>query len=457
MSERLVIQGCAIATVDADGHEHASGHIVIEGGVIAAIGEGPAPAGESAPTMDGAGLLATPGLVNCHHHLYQWSTRGHAQDEDLFHWLVELYPRWALIDSDVQSAAATAGLTALLLSGCSTTTDHHYLFPRDGGDLLAVEVDAALGLGVRFHPCRGSMDLGASQGGLPPDAVVEDRDAILEATSQAIHRYHDSSPGAMTRIAVAPCSPFSVTEELMRESAELARRRGVRLHTHLAETIDEERFCEEHFGCRPVEYLERLGWLGDDVWLAHCVHLNGTEVARFGETRTGIAHCPSSNGRLGAGIAPVEALLRAGAHVGLGVDGGASNEAGELAGELRQALLFARLRDGAAALGARDALALGTIHGAHCLGRADEIGSLEVGKRADIALWRVDDIWHAGIDDPVAALVFGAAPRVHTLLVEGRIVVEDNELRTASEQAIAHDLRAQSARLAERARAAGIV
>jgi cytosine/adenosine deaminase-related metal-dependent hydrolase len=457
VTERTVIRDCVIATVDADGHEHASGHIVIEDGVIAAIGEGPPPVGEAGHTIEGGGLLATPGLVNCHHHLYQWSTRGFAQVEDLFHWLVALYPRWALIDSDVQAAAATAGLAALLLSGCSTTTDHHYLFPSDGGDLLAVEVDAALGLGVRFHPCRGSMDLGKSQGGLPPDEVVEDRDAILEATSQAIDRYHDTSAGAMTRIAVAPCSPFSVTGALMTESAQLARRRGVRLHTHLAETIDEEQFCRERFGCRPVEYLERLDWLGDDVWLAHCVHINASEIARFAETHTGVAHCPSSNGRLAAGIAPVRELLRAGTHVGLGVDGAASNEAGELAGELRQALLYARLKDGPAALSARDALALGTIHGARCLGRGDEIGSLEVGKRADIALWRIDDIWHAGIDDPVAALVFGAAPRVHTLLVEGRVVVEGTELRTASEQAIAHDLRAQSARLAERARSAGIV
>jgi cytosine/adenosine deaminase-related metal-dependent hydrolase len=456
VSERLVIEGCAIATVDAAGSEHASGHIVIDDGVIAAIGEGRVRAHETGHRIEGEGLLATPGLVNCHHHLYQWATRGYAQNEDLFHWLVALYPRWALVDGDVQAAAANAGLAALMLSGCSTTTDHHYLFPRDGGDLLAVEVDAALGLGVRFHPCRGSMDLGKSQGGLPPDEVVEDRDSILEATSQAIDRYHDTSPGAMTRIAVAPCSPFSVSEALMTESAELARRRGVRLHTHLAETIDEEQFCQDRFGCRPVEYLERLDWLGDDVWLAHCVHINAGEVARFGETHTGVAHCPSSNGRLGTGIAPVVDLVRAGAHVGLGVDGAASNEAGELAGELRQAMLFARLRDGAAAMTARDALALGTIHGARCLGRGDEIGSLEVGKRADIALWRIDDIWRAGIDDAVAALVFGATPRVHTLLVEGRVVVEGSELRTASEQAIAHDLRAQSVRLAERAERAGI-
>jgi cytosine/adenosine deaminase-related metal-dependent hydrolase len=260
----------------------------------------------------------------------------------------------------------------------------------------------------------------------------------------------------MTRIAVAPCSPFSVTEQLMVESAALARARGVRLHTHLAETIDEEQFCLERFGCRPVEYLERLGWLGEDVWLAHCVHIDAAEVVRFGETGTGVAHCPSSNGRLGAGIAPVAELLRAGVDVGLGVDGAASNEAGELAGELRQALLFARLRGGAASLRARDALALGTIHGARCLGRGDEIGSLEVGKRADIALWRMDGLWHAGIEDPVAALVLGAAPRAHVLIVEGTVVVEDGQLRTGSEQAIAHDLRRQSARLADRARAAGI-
>jgi cytosine/adenosine deaminase-related metal-dependent hydrolase len=453
---RIVIEGCAIATVDPQGREHARGHLVLEDGVIAAVGPGAAPAGEADRRIAGEGLLATPGLVNCHHHLYQWATRGFAQSENLFEWLVALYPTWAHVDGDVEAAAARAGLAALALSGCSTSTDHHYLFPRDGGDLLAVEVDAARSLGIRFHPCRGSMDLGRSQGGLPPDEVVEDRDAILQATSDAIDRHHETSPGAMTRIAVAPCSPFSVTEALMIESAELARRRGVRLHTHLAETIEEQHFCIERFGCRPVEYVERLGWLGDDVWLAHCVHLDSSEVARFGESGTGVAHCPSSNGRLGAGIAPVAELVRAGAPVGLGVDGAASNEAGELAGELRQALLLARLHGGASALTPRESLALGTIHGARCLGRADEIGSLEVGKRADIALWRTDDIWHAGIEDPVAALVLGAAPRVHTLVVEGRVVVEDGELRTGSEQAIARDLRTQSARLVDRARRAGV-
>ena len=263
---------------------------------------------------------------------------------------------------------------------------------------------------MRFHPCRGSMDLGKSQGGLPPDEVTEDRDAILQACAEAIDRFHDPAPDAMVRVALAPCSPFSVTKELMAETAEFARQRNVRLHTHMAETLDEEQFCLELFGVRPVEYLEQVGWLGDDVWLAHCVHLDEREVRRFGETGTGVAHCPSSNARLGAGIAPVAALTAAGAPVGLGVDGAASNEAGELAGELREALLVARIKGGPQALTAREALALGTIHGARCLGREDEIGSLEPGKLADVALWRLDDLDHAGIADPVAALVLGAAP-----------------------------------------------
>jgi cytosine/adenosine deaminase-related metal-dependent hydrolase len=291
------------------------------------------------------------------------------------------------------------------------------------------------------------MDLGRSAGGLPPDEVVEDRDAILAACEQAIDRFHDPSPDAMLRIALAPCSPFSVTRELMAETAELARRRGVRLHTHLAETVDEEAFCLERFGVRPVEYLEDLGWLGDDVWLAHCVHVDAREVARFGATGTGVAHCPSSNARLGAGIAPVAALVDAGAPVGLGVDGAASNEAGELAGELREALLVARLAGGPRALTARQVLALGTIHGARCLGREAEIGSLEPGKLADVALWRLDGIDHAGIADPVAALVLGPRPIVDVLLVGGRPVVDRGELLTGDEAEIARDLAAASTRI----------
>jgi cytosine/adenosine deaminase-related metal-dependent hydrolase len=331
--------------------------------------------------------------------------------------------------------------------------DHHYVFPREGGDLLLAEIEAARSIGVRFHPCRGSMDLGRSSGGLPPDAIVEDRDQVLRATQVAIDRHHDPSPGSLLRIAIAPCSPFSVTADLMRDAAALARSRGVRLHTHLAETIEEERFCLERFGCRPVEYVAELGWLGDDVWLAHCVHLDEAEQARFGATRTGVAHCPSSNGRLAAGIAPVAGLLRAGAPVGLGVDGAASNEGGELQTEVRNALLLARLRDGPGAMSARQALALGTIHGAACLGRQEEIGSLEVGKRADVALWRVGGDWNDGIDDPVASLVLGPSRRADLVLVEGRILVEDGELRTAAPDSLAASARRAARRIRERAAA----
>jgi cytosine/adenosine deaminase-related metal-dependent hydrolase len=450
-----VIEGCAIATVDPAASEYASGYLVIEDDRIVALGGGAVPEehiGEGVSRVDGSGCLATPGFVNCHHHLYQWATRGLAQEATLFEWLVDLYPAWALIDESVERAAARAGLAALARSGCATTTDHHYVFPRGAGDLLEVEVEAARELGLRFHPCRGSMDLGRSRGGLPPDEVVEDRDEILAASEEAIQRFHDPSPGSMLRIALAPCSPFSVTRGLMAETAELARGHGVRLHTHLAETEDEEEFCLEQYGVRPVEYLEDLGWLGEDVWLAHCVHLNEAEVERFGETGTGVAHCPSSNARLGAGIAPVAALVRAGAPVGLGADGAASNEAGELGMELREALLFARLLGGPGALTARQALELATVHGARCLGREAEIGSLEPGKLADVALWRVDDLAHAGVSDPVAALVFGPAPRVELLLVGGEPLVRGAELVTADTGGIAREIAGASRRLAEKAK-----
>jgi cytosine/adenosine deaminase-related metal-dependent hydrolase len=441
----LVIDNCAIATVDAAGTEYASGHIVIDDGRITAVGEGGGPQADT--RIDGSGCLATPGLVNCHHHLYQWATRGMFQQATLFEWLQGSYPIWAHIDGDIERAAARAGLAALALSGCSTTMDHHYVFPREAGDLLAIEVEAARDLHVRFHPCRGSMDLGKSDGGLPPDEITEARDEVLQASADAIDRHHDPSPESMLRIALAPCSPFSVTQGLMRETAEYARKRGVRLHTHMAETKDEEEFCLELFGVRPVEYLEQLGWLGGDVWLAHCVHIDEREVRRFGETTTGVAHCPSSNARLGAGVAPIAALTAAGAPVGLGVDGPASNEAGELAGELRQALLAARAVGGPRAMTVRESLALGTIHGARCLGRETEIGSLEPGKLADVALWWLGGIDHAGVADPVAALVLGPRPRVHHLLVGGRTVVEAGRLVTGDEEAIAGDLGAASRRL----------
>jgi cytosine/adenosine deaminase-related metal-dependent hydrolase len=454
-----VIENCAIAPVV--GAEHASGHIVIEGERITAVGPGPAPAigtldrvdherTGSVERIDAAGCLATPGLVNAHHHLYQWATQGMAAQATLFEWLTGLYPVWARLDAEIVRDAAGAGLAWLALSGCTTTADHHYVFPwaeRDR-DLLAAEIAAARQVGLRFHPCRGSMDRGESQGGLPPDEIVEETEAALLATEEAIARHHDPSPGSMLRVAVAPCSPFSVSETLMTEAAALARRMGVRLHTHLAETVEEEEHCREQFGLAPVEYMDRLGWLGDDVWFAHCVHLRDADIKRFAETGTAVAHCPSSNARLGAGVARIADLLAAHATVGIGVDGAASAELTTLAGELRQALLFQRAVSGPAALTARQALTIGTLGGARCLGRADEIGSIEPGKLADIALWRLDE-FHAAIADPVTALVYGAAPPLARLYVHGRTVVADGELRTADQVALARAGAAARRRLTE--------
>ncbi|MGH3729999.1 MAG: 8-oxoguanine deaminase [Micromonosporaceae bacterium] len=455
---RIMIEGAAIATVDPAGSEYASGHVVVDSGRITAVGPGPAPSAvvgagpapeDPRPTrrVDGSGCLVTPGLVNTHHHLYQWASRGLAQQATLFEWLVELYPMWARLDAEITRAAATAGLAQLAGTGCTTSADHHYVFPVGRGDPFAATVAAAGQVGLRFHPCRGSMDRGRAAGGLPPDEVVEDLDAALAATEDAIARYHDPSPDAMARVAVAPCSPFSVSRELMTGAAELARRHGVRLHTHLAETLDEEEHCLAQFGRTPAEYLDDLGWLGDDVWLAHGVHLDGDAVKRFAATGTGVAHCPSSNARLGAGIGPVADLLDAGAPVGLGVDGAASNEAGGLGEELRQALLLARLRGGPAAMTARQALALGTIGGARCLGREAEIGSLEPGKLADLVVWRLDGIGHAGIDDPVAALVLGSLPPIELSLVGGHPVLERGELVGVDPDTVARDLRVAAARL----------
>ena len=444
-----VIDGAYVATVDAAGTEHAGGHVVITDGAITAVGAGPAPPIDGAAVIDGAGLLVTPGLVNSHHHLYQWITRGYATDDTLFGWLTALYPVWARITPELVHASAAANLGWLALTGCTTSTDHHYVFPHGAGDLLEAEILAARSIGVRFHPTRGSMNLGRSQGGLPPDEVVEEHDAILTASADAISRWHDPAHGAMTRIALAPCSPFSVTGELMRDSAGLARELGVRLHTHLAETQDEEQFCLETFGRTPTQYAEDLGWLGPDVWMAHCVHLSPDAVQRFADTGTGVAHCPTSNGRLGSGIAPVRRLLDAGAPVGLGVDGAASNESGRMVDELHQSLLAARFADGPLALTAREALSMGTVGGARCLGREAELGSIEVGKLADLALWRVDGLPGAGIDDPVCTLVFGAAPLEH-LLVGGSPVVTDGRLVTADEAALARGAAQAAATIASR-------
>ncbi len=433
-----MIENCHVATCDVAGTEYTSGYVVIESGRVTAVGAGKASSVEIAADMeriDGRGCLLTPGLINAHHHLFQWVTRAVSQDEILFGWLTRQYPIWARMDEEIVHAAAAAGLGWLALTGCTTSSDHHYLFPESGGDLLEAEISAARRIGLRFHPARGSMDLGQSKGGLPPDSVTEETDAVLAATEAAIDRYNDPSEESMLRIVVGPCAPFNVSAELMRESAELARRKGVRMHTHLAETVEEDSYCQESFHCSPAEYVEGLGWLGNDVWMAHCVHLGDAAIERFAQTGTGVAHCPTSNGRLGAGLAPLRAMLDAGVSVGLGVDGAASNESGRMVDELHQALLVARLRGGPTALSAREALHTATVGGARCLGRLDELGTIEPGKLADLALWRVDGLAGDGIEDPVATLVFGA-PRLDRLFVGGRQVVADGRLCTADEEAL---------------------
>ena len=423
-----------------------NGWVHVRHGEIIAVGSGPPP--QAGEVVDEPNCVAMPGLVNAHDHMYQWATRGYVPDGTLFQWLRALYPVWARIDADSVRVAARAAMAKLLLCGCTLSTDHHYVFPHGRPGLFEALVEVARELGVRFHPCRGSMSLGESKGGLPPDSVVEQEDAILAHTEEMIARYHDPKPGSMCRVAVAPCSPFSVTPELMRDSAALARRHGVRLHTHLAETLDEEHFCQEKFGRRPLELMEDLGWTGDDVWYAHGIHLNDAEIDRIAEVGTGIAHCPSSNMRLGAGACRVHDLLHAGARVGLGVDGAASNEDANIAMEAHQALLLARVRaTSPTALDARAAWRLATRGGAECLGRND-CGSLEVGKRADIACFRVDDLAHAGIRDLVAALALAPPARAQTVIVNGQVVVRDGRLLTADEGEIAREVAATSARLA---------
>lgn len=447
----LVLQGAHIATVDGSANEYRSGHVVVTDGLITAVGDGPAPEVAGARVVDASGCLITPGFVNTHHHLYQWITRGLAVDDTLFGWLTTLYPVWEQLDAELVNVAATGGLAWLAGTGCTTTTDHHYVFPRDGGDLLKAEIDAAARVGLRFHPTRGSMDLGRSKGGLPPDSVVEDIDAILAASEAAIDTHHDPSFGSMVRIGVAPCSPFSVTGDLLRQTADLSRRKGVRMHTHLCETLDEEDYCREHFDCTPVEYMESVGWLGPEVWLAHSVWLTDESIASLARTGTSVAHCPTSNARLGSGIARARDLRDAGVAVGLGVDGAASNEACALLEEARHALLFARAKGGPQALTVRDALDMATMGGAKVLGRADEIGSLEVGKLADVAVWRLDTLAHIDIVDPIAALVLGSPPPLELLLVGGRPVVEQGRLVTVDTDTYARDVRDASKELLRRA------
>ena len=412
-----------IVTMDARRRELSGADILIRGGEIADIGAN-LTGGEY---VNAAGCVVTPGLVNTHHHLFQTLTRAvpGGQDALLFGWLQTLYPIWAKMGPEEIFVSAQIGLAELALSGCTLSSDHLYMFPN--GARLDDTIDAAETIGIRFHPTRGSMSIGESDGGLPPDSLVEDEAAILKDSIRLIDAYHDATEGAMVRVGLAPCSPFSVSRELMRDAALLARDKGVMLHTHLAENDEDIAYSMQNFCCRPGQYAEDLGWTGDDVWHAHCVKLDASEIDLFARSKTGVAHCPCSNCRLGSGIAPVRQMRDAGVKVGLGVDGSASNDAGHLLDEARHAMLLQRVKNGADAMSAREILEIATLGGAQVLGRTD-CGSLEVGKRADLAIWDMSVLAAAGSWDPVAALVLTGPHNVRDLFVEGKRVVQGGAL-----------------------------
>ena len=434
MTDLLIKAGDVVLTMDDDRRELHGYDVLVRDGVIAQIGIDLCDAG--CDVFHAKGKIVTPGLVNTHHHLYQTLTRAvpGAQDALLFGWLQRLYPIWARFGPEEMFVSAQAGLAELALSGCTLTSDHLYLYPN--GARLDDTIAAAQEVGLRFHATRGAMSIGESDGGLPPDALVEDEKEILEDSIRVIDAFHDPKPGAMTRVGVAPCSPFSVTRHLMRDAAILARDKGVMMHTHLAENDEDIAYSLEMFGCRPGQYAEDLGWTGDDVWHAHCVKLDAKEIDLFARTRTGVAHCPCSNCRLGSGIAPVRAMRDAGVRVGLGVDGSASNDIGNLAAEARQLMLLQRVQNGADAMSAREALEIATRGGAQVLGR-DDCGQLAVGKRADIAIWDTQTVENAGSWDQAALLLAGPS-KVDALFVEGRQVVADGRMATIDlEQVIA--------------------
>lgn len=431
MRADLLVQGALlVATIDDERREIHGGWVAITGGLITAVGDGQPP--EAVAVLDAGGCLVTPGLINTHHHMYQNLTRAFAPavNASLFDWLTTLYPLWARLDEEASYLSAWVGLAELALGGCTTTTDHLYVHPRAGGDLIAAEITAASELGMRFHPTRGSMSLSAKDGGLPPDSVVQDDDDILAESERLVMRYHDRSHGAMVQVALAPCSPFSVTPRLMRETAELAERLDVRLHTHLAEDPDEDRFARETFGKRTVDHFEDVGWMTERAWVAHCIYPDADEIARLGGAGVGVAHCPSSNMMIGGGgLAPVAELRAAGAPVGLGCDGSASVDCASLWIEARTALLQGRLRMGPSQMGARDVLEIATAGSAACLGRNGELGRLAVGSVGDLVCWPLEGIAFAGaITDPVEAwLRCGPLAARHTV-VAGRPIVRDGRL-----------------------------
>ena len=425
MSSLLIRNAVAVLTMDDARRELTGVDVELRDGVITQVG---ADLRSDAPVLDARHCVVTPGLVNTHHHLYQTLTRAvpGAQDALLFGWLQRLYPIWAGLGPEEIYVSTLTGLAELALSGCTLSADHLYLYP--GGARLDDSIAAAAEIGLRFHPTRGGMSIGQSKGGLPPDSLVETEAAILEDAIRVIDAHHDPAPGAMCRVGVAPCSPFSVSRALMRDAAVLARDKGVMLHTHLAENDEDIAYSLAQFGCRPGQYAEELGWTGPDVWHAHCVKLNGDEIDLFAQSRTGVAHCPCSNCRLGSGIAPVRALRDAKVRVGLGVDGSASNDRGNLMDEARQMMLLQRVQQGADAMSAREALEIATRGGADVLGRPD-CGRIVVGARADLALWDVSGIDSAGVWDP-GALVLAGPQKARHVFVEGRQIVRDGQIIT---------------------------
>ena len=461
MSEILLRDVHHVATLSDAGERFERVDILIQDARIAAIGPDlerryPVTAGVPRESVAARTCLALPGLVNTHHHLFQTFQRAlpAVQDAKLFDWLMHLYGIWKHLDPEVVYWSTLLGGAELLLTGCTTTSDHHYLFPRTApAELLDAQFEAAEKLGLRLHSSRGSMSRGRTLGGLPPDEVVQDEEAILSDSERVLQRWHDPAPLAMRRVVLAPCSPFSVTASLMEETRRLARAHGVHCHTHLAETEDENAYCLERYGRRPLRWMEDLGWLGADVWFAHGVHFDADEIEVLARTETGVAHCPTSNMRLGSGTAPLLEMLQAGVHVGLGVDGSASNDTSDMLGEVRQALLLARTRGGPSALDADTAFRLATRGSARLLGRASELGSLEVGKAADLVLVDLDRLDLAGaLADPLAAVIFaGISHRVHTSIVNGRIVVRDGRLVTVDESEIARRARALAARMLRQA------
>ena len=430
MTDLLIRDALVVATMDDERREIVGGWVAITNSKISGIGtSGSEPSARE--VIDARGCLVTPGLINTHHHLYQNLTRAYPPmtTAPLFGWLQSLYPLWSTLDEESAHVSAWVGLAELALSGCTTSTDHLYVHPAGAGDLLTAEIEAAKDIGMRFHPTRGSMSLSVKDGGLPPDNVVQDHDVILAESEAAVKRHHDRSHGAMVRVALAPCSPFSVTKKLMIESAELAEKLDVRLHTHFAENSEDDDYSVATFGCRPTQYLEEVGWCTNRTWVAHCVMPNDDEVQRLGKAGIGAAHCPSSNLILASGISPVVALRRAGVHVGLGVDGSSSADSASLWLEARQAMLLAKLRDGASAGSARMALEIATRGGAGCLGRIGEIGELSVGAVGDVAVWSLQGPRFAGaIADPIEAwLRCGPVSATH-VVVNGKPVVRDGEL-----------------------------